>query len=80
MTSSDWFSLVGVLVCLIVSFFFSAGETALTASSRATMMRLAKDGGGARALRGTRTVTVVLTPGRWTLSAGPHRRVLLVVY
>jgi Mg2+/Co2+ transporter CorB len=44
MTTADWLTLVAVLICLLVSFFFSGSETALTASSRATMMRLARDG------------------------------------
>ena len=44
MTTADWVALVAVLVCLLVSFFFSGSETALTASSRVTMLRLAKDG------------------------------------
>lgn len=44
MTAADGFTLFAVLICLLVSFFFSGSETALTASSRATMMRLAKDG------------------------------------
>jgi Mg2+/Co2+ transporter CorB len=44
MTSSDWVSLVVVLVCLLLSFFFAGSETALTASSRARMLRLEKQG------------------------------------
>lgn len=44
MTTSDWFTLFAVFVCLLLSFFFSGSETALTASSRAVMLRLAKDG------------------------------------
>jgi Mg2+/Co2+ transporter CorB len=44
MTTSDWLVLIAVFVCLLLSFFFSGSETALTASSRATMLRLAKDG------------------------------------
>ena len=32
------------MICLLVSAFFSASETALTASSRAAMMRLEKQG------------------------------------
>ena len=44
MSAADWFSLIAVAFCLFVSFFFSGSETALTASSRATMMRLARDG------------------------------------
>ena len=44
MTANDWLSLVIVLVCLLLSAFFSGSETALTASSRASMARLEKHG------------------------------------
>jgi Mg2+/Co2+ transporter CorB len=44
MSSDDWLSLLIVVVSLLVSAFFSAGETALTASSRARMMRYEKQG------------------------------------
>jgi len=44
MTTADWVTLAAVAVCLLAAFFFSGSETALTASSRATMLRLAKDG------------------------------------
>jgi Mg2+/Co2+ transporter CorB len=44
MSTSDWLILVVVALCLLASFFFSGSETALTASSRATMLRLARDG------------------------------------
>ena len=44
MTANDWFSLVIVLVCLLLSAFFAGSETALTASSRASMARLEKQG------------------------------------
>jgi Mg2+/Co2+ transporter CorB len=44
MNASEWFSLVVVLLCLLLSFFFSGSETALTASSRAAMLRLEKTG------------------------------------
>ena len=44
MTTVDWLILFFVVFCLVASFFFSGSETALTASSRATMLRLAKDG------------------------------------
>jgi Mg2+/Co2+ transporter CorB len=40
----DWLDVIAVLVCLAASAFFSASETALTASSRAAMMRLEKQG------------------------------------
>ena len=44
MTTNDWLSLVVVLICLLLSAFFSGSETALTASSRASMSRLEKHG------------------------------------
>jgi magnesium and cobalt exporter, CNNM family len=44
MTTVDWLILSFVVFCLVASFFFSGSETALTVSSRATMLRLAKDG------------------------------------
>ncbi len=44
MTEIDWLSLVIVLVCLLLSAFFAGSETALTASSRASMTRLEKQG------------------------------------
>ena len=40
----DWFSFGIVVGCLFISAFFSASETALTASSRASMLRLEKQG------------------------------------
>jgi Mg2+/Co2+ transporter CorB len=39
-----WLALATVIVCLLLSAFFSGSETALTATSRASMMRLAKQG------------------------------------
>jgi magnesium and cobalt exporter, CNNM family len=44
MTSSEWISLAIILICLILSAFFSGSETALTASSRASMHRLEHQG------------------------------------
>jgi Mg2+/Co2+ transporter CorB len=44
MTANDWLLLIVVLVCLLLSAFFSGSETALTASSRASMARLEKQG------------------------------------
>ncbi len=44
MTTSDVLTIVAVVICLLVSFLFSGSETALTASSRAAMMRLEKHG------------------------------------
>ena len=44
MTLDDWLALTAILLCLLLSFFFSGSETALTATSRATMLRLAEDG------------------------------------
>src|ERR1700748_1845099 len=44
MTTHDWISLFVVLIFLFLAFLFSGSETALTASSRATMLHLAKAG------------------------------------
>src|ERR1700682_695605 len=44
MTTFDWLSIFAILICLLLSFVFAGSETALTASSRATMLRLAQDG------------------------------------
>jgi magnesium and cobalt exporter, CNNM family len=44
MNANDWLSLVVVLICLMLSAFFAGSETALTASSRASMARLEKHG------------------------------------
>jgi Mg2+/Co2+ transporter CorB len=44
MTGEDWISVIIVLFCLLFSAFFSGSETALTASSRASMARLEKQG------------------------------------
>src|SRR6185312_7777747 len=44
MTANDWLSFVIVIVCLLLSAFFAGSETALTASSRASMARLEKHG------------------------------------
>src|SRR5882672_8381767 len=44
MMLSDWLIVVAVLFCLCLAFFFSGSETAMTASSRGTMLQLAKDG------------------------------------
>src|SRR5579863_7554782 len=40
----DWITLSVVLICLLVSAFFAASETALTGASRASMLRLSKQG------------------------------------
>ena len=40
----DWFTLSIVVACLLISAFFSASETALTGASRASMLRLSKQG------------------------------------
>jgi Mg2+/Co2+ transporter CorB len=50
MTANDWLSLVIVIVCLLLSAFFAGSETALTASSRASMARLEKQGNKAAAI------------------------------
>ncbi len=44
MNANDWLSLVIVVICLLLSAFFAGSETALTASSRASMARLEKHG------------------------------------
>ncbi len=44
MTTHDWITLGVVLFFLFMAFLFSGSETALTASSRGTMLRLAKGG------------------------------------
>jgi Mg2+/Co2+ transporter CorB len=44
MTLADWLILLAVIIFLLMSFFFSGSETALMASPRGTMLRLAKDG------------------------------------
>ncbi len=40
----DWFTFAIVIGLLLVSAFFSGSETALTAASRASMLRLTKQG------------------------------------
>jgi len=44
MTLADWMIVLAVLFFLALAFFFSGSETAMTASSRGTMLRLSKDG------------------------------------
>jgi Mg2+/Co2+ transporter CorB len=44
MTAYDWLAIAVVLVCILLSAFFAGSETALTASSRAAMHRLEKQG------------------------------------
>src|SRR5688572_12621844 len=44
MIDNDWLAVLIILVSLFLSAFFSASETALTASSRARMARLEKQG------------------------------------
>ncbi|HEY7664436.1 MAG TPA: HlyC/CorC family transporter [Xanthobacteraceae bacterium] len=44
MATYDWLALAAVLICLLLSAFFAGSETALTASSRASMHRLEKQG------------------------------------
>jgi Mg2+/Co2+ transporter CorB len=50
MTLYDWFTLIVVLICILLSAFFAGSETALTASSRASMHRLEKQGNRRAAL------------------------------
>src|ERR1700721_2566436 len=40
----DWLTFSIVIGCLLVSAFFAASETALTGASRASMLRLSKQG------------------------------------
>src|SRR5436305_12826689 len=40
----DWFTISVVVACLLVSAFFAASETALIGASRASMLRLSKQG------------------------------------
>src|SRR6266436_906568 len=40
----DWLALSIVIACLLISAFFAASETALTGASRASMLRLSKQG------------------------------------
>ena len=40
----DWITFSIVVACLLVSAFFAASETALTGASRASMLRLSKQG------------------------------------
>jgi Mg2+/Co2+ transporter CorB len=44
MSGIDWLTVLAILICLLISAFYSASETALTASSRAAMLRLEKQG------------------------------------
>jgi Mg2+/Co2+ transporter CorB len=44
MTAYDWFAIATILICLVLSAVFAGSETALMASSRATMLRLEKQG------------------------------------
>ncbi len=50
MTQADWLALLIVLLCLLLSFFLAGSETALTASSRARMLRMEKQGNERAAL------------------------------
>ena len=44
MSIYDWLTVAAVVICLLISAFYSGSETALTASSRAGMLRLEKHG------------------------------------
>jgi Mg2+/Co2+ transporter CorB len=50
MLTEDIISIVVILICLALSFFFSGSETALTATSRARMLRMEKAGNPRAAL------------------------------
>ena len=40
----EWITVSVVVICLLISAFFAASETALTGASRASMLRLSKQG------------------------------------
>src|SRR3954469_6983423 len=44
MTGLDWLSIIAIIACLLLSFFFAGSETELMAFSRARMLRLEKKG------------------------------------
>ena len=44
MSAYDWFAIATVLICVLLSAAFAGSETALTASSRATMLQLERQG------------------------------------
>src|SRR5262245_48525156 len=44
MSTDDLLSLLAIVLCLLLSFFFAGSETALTSSSRARILRLEKNG------------------------------------
>jgi magnesium and cobalt exporter, CNNM family len=50
MSTEDWLSIIVIVLCLWFSFFFSGSETALTAFSRARMLRMEKAGNRRAAL------------------------------
>ncbi len=50
MLFEDWIALAFVLFCIVLAFFFSASETALTAFSRARMLQMEKSGNRRAAL------------------------------
>ena len=50
MSVEDWLSILVIVLCLGLSFFFSGSETALTAFSRARMLRMEKTGNRRAAL------------------------------
>src|SRR5215468_11845284 len=44
MLTEDWISVAIIVICLVLSLFFSGSETALTGFSRARMLQLEKNG------------------------------------
>jgi len=44
MNTIEWLTVLAVFICLLISAFFSASETALSAASRAAMLRLEHQG------------------------------------
>ena len=57
MSIYDWLTVGAVVVCLLISAFYSGSETALTASSRAAMMRLEKHGNADATITGAPVAT-----------------------
>ena len=58
MDAQDWLVLLAILICLGLSFFFSGSETALTAFSRARMLRMEKAGNRRAAVVNPRTISM----------------------
>src|SRR5947207_11323313 len=68
MTGFVWLSIIAIIACLLLSFFFAGSETALMAFSRARMLRLEKKGNRNagvvhRLLDGRQRLSGALLPG-----------------